>query len=217
MMDFAAARRAMVDCQVRPSDVTHYGIIAAMLWAPRELFVPKSRRDVAYAGAEVPVAPGRTLMEPRIFAKMLEEADIGPRDLVLDLGCANGYSTAVIARMAEAVVGIDPDAALIEQGRGILNQLEVHNAALSAGPLAEGDAAHGPFDVIMINGAAEVIPPMLTAQLKEGGRLVAIRPMGEFGQCRVLTRAGNALSDRYAFDATASLLEGFRRAPSFTF
>ena len=109
MTDFAAARQAMVDCQVRPSDVTRYAIIEAMLWAPRELFVAKARRDVAYAGADIELAPGRVLLEPRTLAKMLESANIGANDLVLDLAPGTGYSTAVIARMAEAVIAIEPD------------------------------------------------------------------------------------------------------------
>ena len=217
MTDFAAARQAMVDCQVRPSDVTRYAIIEAMLWAPRELFVAKARRDVAYAGAEVELAPGRVLLEPRTFAKMLEIANIGANDLVLDLAPGTGYSTAVIARMAEAVIAIEPDPDLAGPTQALLANLEVDNAVIGPGDPAAGDAAHGPYDVIFINGAVETVPEALAAQLKQGGRLVALLRQGGVGQCCVLTRAGAGVSPRHVFDADAPLLAGFERAAEFAF
>lgn len=217
MIDLAAARMAMVDCQVRPSDVTRYALIEAMLWAPREQFVPKSRRDVAYAEAEVEIADGRWLMMPRTFAKMVEAADIGPDDLVLDLCPGTGYSTAVISRMAEAVVAVEPDEALVKQAESTLEALEVDNAVFTTGDAAAGDPAHGPYDVIFLNGAVEQVPTALTDQLKEGGRLVAIVDDGATGQCRRMTRTGSGVSDRVMFDATAHLLDGFSCAKEFMF
>ena len=217
MTDYASARHAMVDCQVRPSDVTRYAIIDAMLWAPRELFVPKSRRDVAYAGAEISLAPGRVLLEPRTFAKMLEVAAIGSDDLVLDLAPGSGYSTAVIARMAEAVIAIESDPDLAGRARSVLAELEVDNAVVSQGDPAAGDAAHGPYDVIMINGAVESVPDGLIAQLKVGGRLVALFRQGGVGQCCLLTRAAGGISRRYVFDADAPVLPGFERQEEFAF
>ena len=217
MTDFTAARHAMVDCQVRPSDVTKYAIIDAMLWAPRERFVPKNRRDVAYAGTEIELAPGRVLLEPRSFAKMLEAANIGPDDLVLDLAPGLGYSTAVIARMAEAVVAIESDPAMAETAQGLLADLEVDNAVVAEGDPAKGDPDHGPYDVIFINGAVEVLPAALSDQLKPGGRLVALFRDGSVGKCRVLTRAAHAVSPRYVFDADAPVLDGFVRKEEFAF
>jgi protein-L-isoaspartate(D-aspartate) O-methyltransferase len=217
MTNFAAARQAMVDCQVRPSDVTRYTIIEAMLWAPRELFVPKARRDVAYAGAEVALAPGRVLLEPRTFAKMIETANIGSGDLVLDLMSGTGYSTAVIARMAEAVIAIEPDPELADWAQALLSDLEVDNAVSTQGDPSAGDSGHGPYDVIFINGAVETLPDALVAQLKEGGRLVSLFRQGGVGQCCVLTRAGANVSQRYVFDADAPLLAGFEQTTEFTF
>ena len=217
MIDYNTARRAMVDCQVRPSDVTRYSIIDAMLWAPRELFVPKAARDVAYVDREIEVAPGRFLLDPRTFAKMLEAAAIGPEDLVLDLAPATGYSTAVIARMAEAVVAIEPDEELVAGAQALFNRLEVLNAAITVGDPVAGDTAHGPYDVIFINGAVDEVPAALTAQLKEGGRLVAIFRRDGVGQCRVMVRAGDSFSDRYVFDASAAVVAGFEREEAFTF
>ena len=148
---------------------------------------------------------------------MLETAQIGKGDLVLDLAPGTGYSTAVIARMAEAVVAIEADETLFSGARRLIEQLEIDNAVVSEGDPAAGDPAHGPFDVIFINGAVEEVPAALTGQLKEGGRLVAIFRDGEVGQCRVLVRIGQTITERYVFDATAPLLAGFGRAEAFTF
>ena len=217
MTDFAAARQAMVDCQVRPSDVTRYAIIEAMLWAPREMFVAKARRDVAYVGAEVDLAAGRMMLEPRTFAKMLETAAVGSNDLVLDLAPGTGYSTVVIARMAEAVIAIESDPELAARAQTLLAELEVDNAVVSSGDPAAGDPAHGPYDVIFINGAVETLPDAVIAQLKQGGRLVALFRQGGVGQCCVLTRAGVGASRRYVFDADGPLVAGFERSSEFVF
>jgi protein-L-isoaspartate(D-aspartate) O-methyltransferase len=217
MTDFAAARQAMVDCQVRPSDVTRYAIIEAMLWAPRERFVPKTWRDVAYAGAEVTLAPGRALLEPRTLAKMLEAAQIGSADLVLDLAPGSGYSSALIAHMAEAVIAIEPDAELADWAQTLLAELEVDNVVVTAGDPAAGDAAHGPFDVIFINGVIDHAPDELIAQLKDGGRLVALFRNGAVGQCCVLTRVGSGISRRFVFDASGPALAEFETAAEFAF
>lgn len=217
MTDFAAAREAMVDSQVRTSDVTRYAIIEAMLEIPRELFVPRARRDVAYAEAEIPIAPGRAMLMPRAFAKMIEAAGIGASDLVLDLAPGTGYSTAVIARLAAAVVAIEPDAELARQATEALESLEIVNAIVSHGDPTAGDPAHGPYDVIFLNGAVERVPEALTDQLKDGGRLVAIFVERGVGQCRVVLRVGDTLAQRIADDITGPLVPGFEKKRVFAF
>ena len=217
MTDFAAARRAMVDNQVRPADVTSYALIDAMQWVPRERFVPRARRDIAYAETDIELAPGRSLLQARTFAKMLEAAAINPHDLVLDLAPGTGYPTAVIARMAEAVVAVEPDPEMAAQAQSLLVELEADNAVVTQGDPAKGDPAHGPYDVIFVNGSIEMLPDALVAQLKEGGRLVALFHDGHFGKCRVLTRAGNGLSRRYVFDGDAPVLPGFEKPAAFAF
>ena len=212
-----AAREAMVDCQIRPADVTRYPIIEAMLWAPRERFVPRQRRSVAYAETEIEVAPGRVLLVPRLLAKMLEVAAIGQRDLVLDLAPATGYSTALIARMAQAVVAVEPDEALAAEAQRLLAALEIDNAVVGPGDPAAGDPGHAPFDVILVNGAVEDLPDGLIDQLRDGGRLVAVFMEDGVGKCRVLTRSGAGVAERYAFDADAPVLAGFDRPAAFSF
>lgn len=217
MIDFEAARIAMVDRQVRPSDVTSFPIIEALLAVPRERFAPSALRAVCYAGDDLPLGGGRVLLDPRVFAKMLDAADIEAGDLVLDLGCGLGYSTAVLSRLAAAVVAVESDAAMAKQASATLTALEVDNAMIEVRPLAEGAPDHAPYNAILINGAVEDVPDALLAQLRDGGRLVAIQMNAGVGRCAVWTRSGDAIVPRRAFDATAPVLEGFRRAPAFEF
>ena len=217
MQDFTAERHAMVDCQVRPSDVTNYAIIDSMLWVPREMFVPKAQRVVAYSEAELRLTEDRTMMPARTFAKMLEQTGVGPDDLVLDLAPGGGYSSAVFSRLCAAVVAIEADATLVRSAGEALSALEIDNVVLTEGAPVEGDPAHGPFDVIFVNGAVETVPDALINQLKIGGRLVAIFIDGAVGQCRVMVRSQNSVSSRYAFDAWASVLPGFEKDKTFAF
>lgn len=217
MIDFEAARTVMVDRQVRPNDVTRFSIIDAMLWAPREKFVPRASRPVAYADAPIELAEGRSLMEARTFAKLLDAAGIGSDDLVLDVGAGTGYSSVVAARIAAAVIALEEDEGMAAQLEELARTLEADNVVVERGPLAAGAPAHGPYDAIMVQGGAERIPQALLDQLKEGGRLVAILMDGAAGACRVWTRQSSGLSSRRAFDATAPVLPGFDAAPAFAF
>jgi len=173
MTDFRHRRITMVDTQVRPSDVTKFPIIDAMLTIPREVFVPESQREAAYVGEHVELAPGRVVLDPRTLAKILDALDVQPVELVLDVGCGLGYSTAVIARLAEAVVAVEEDETMVAEAQARLSAESVDNAAVIGGPLAGGSAKHGPFDVVAIEGAVEEVPAALLAQLKEGGRIAA--------------------------------------------
>lgn len=217
MIDFAAAREAMVDCQVRPSDVTRYPIIEAMLSVPREEFLPEALRPVAYLGEHMPLAPGRVLLDPRVFAKMLDALNVTDSDLVLDIGCGYGYSTAVIARMAEAVVALESDAALAAKAETLLARHSVDNAVLETGPLNAGVPAQGPYDAIIVEGGVEDLPEAITDQLKPGGRIVAIFVEGRGGQARLGVKMAHGITWRRIFDASAPKLNGFEVAKSFVF
>lgn len=217
MVDFKAARTAMVDRQVRPADVTDYAIIEAMLWAPRERFAPMAQREVAYAGEHMPLGKGRVALDCRTFAKMLEAADVGPDDLVLDLAPGLGYSTAVLGRLAAAVIGIEPDETMAQSASQALGELGVDNAVVTEGDPAAGDADHGPFDVILVNGAVERAPDALLGQLKDGGRMVAIWREGALGRCCVTRRSGDSFTTRRVFDADAPVVAGFETPEAFVF
>ncbi len=217
MTDFPTLRSAMVDTQVRPSDVTRFQVINAMLTVRREMFVPTDQRDVAYAGMAIDLGNGRIVPDPRILAKMLDGLDIGPGDLVLDVGCGLGYSTAVIAQMAEAVIGLEEDETLAAEAEANLTTESVDNAVVVQGRLAEGAPQHGPYDVICINGAVEFVPDTILDQLKDGGRIAAIFVDGVVGHCRIGAKAEGHVAWRTAFDATAPVLPGFARTPEFVF
>ncbi len=205
----------MVDSQVRPSDVTRYPIIAAMLAVPREAFVPDARRTVAYAEENIEIAEGRVLLAPRSFAKLLNELDIEPHDIVLDLGCGLGYSAAVIARMADTVVAVEEIEGMAEEAQALLSGLGIDNAAVIEGRLAEGAAKHGPYDVITIGGGVECVPQAITDQLKEGGRIGAIFMEGDLGEARIGMKAEGEITWRHAFNATAPVMPGFVRQREF--
>ncbi|TCP44073.1 protein-L-isoaspartate O-methyltransferase family protein [Rhodovulum marinum] len=217
MPDYDALREAMVDTQVRPSDVTKLPIIEALLAVPREEFVPAALRSAAYVGENLTLAPARTVLEPRTFAKMLEAIDLGPGDLVLDLGCGLGYSAAVMARMADAVVAVEEDAAMAREAQTLLGEQGADNVAVEQAPLAEGAAQHGPYDAIVVEGAVEQIPQAIADQLKEGGRIVALFMEGTLGVVRIGWKVEGTLSWRFLFNAGAPVLPGFARAPEFQF
>ncbi|GKY89537.1 protein-L-isoaspartate O-methyltransferase family protein [Sinisalibacter aestuarii] len=215
MSDSKALRTMMVDTQVRPSDVTKYPIIEAMLAVRREDFVPDALRAAAYADAPVALDGGRVMLEPRTLAKMLDALEIESDELVLDLGCGLGYSAAIIARMADFVVAREEDEALVAEAERRLGAAGVDNVAVIAGPLAAGDDKHGPYDVIVVEGAADLVPDALVAQLKEGGRIAAILTDGSAGALRIGFKRDGHLDWRFGFNATAPVLPGFEKTVEF--
>lgn len=215
MADFASRRTMMVDTQVRPSDVTKYPIIQAMLTVPREVFVPAGWRDAAYAGDHVDLGGGRVVLDARTLAKMLDALDIQPVELVLDIGCGLGYSTAVIARLAEAVIGVEESAEFAREAQAALSDQQVDNAAIMAGPLVAGDAKHGPYDVITLQGGVEMVPDAIIDQIKDGGRIAALFMEGALGTCRIGHKIDGRLSWRYAFNAAAPVMPGFQAPRRF--
>ena len=215
MSDFSTRRVMMVDTQVRPSDVTKFPIIEAMLAVPREVYVPAAKREAAYMGENLDLVPGRVMLEARTLAKMLDALDVQPSETVLDLGCGYGYSAAVIARMAHAVIAVEEDAALAAEAQRTLSAEGVDNAAVIVGPLAAGNAKNAPYDVITLQGGVETVPEALLAQLREGGRIGAIFMDGALGTAMVGYKIDGKLSWRYAFNATAPVLPGFAKARAF--
>lgn len=220
MTDFAAARLNMVESQVRVNAVTDERLIAAMAAVPRERFVPISRQGIAYMDEDIRISDGkapRFLMEPRVFAKLAQLAAITADELVLDIGCGTGYSTAVLSRLAGTVVALESDEDLAAQAGATLSDLGVDNAVVVAGALPDGYAKQAPYDVIFINGMVSSIPDALQSQLRENGRLVAVAGDGVSGRARLYMRAGDAFSGRDAFDANIRFLPGFEPVESFVF
>lgn len=209
MSDFASRRVTMVDTQVRPSDVTKFPIIAAMLDVRREVFVPDAQREAAYVGGNVDLGAGRVVLEARTLAKLLDALDLQPTELVLDLGCGYGYSAAVIAHLAEAVIAVEPDEAMAAEAQRRLALEGVDNAVVIAGAPERGAAKHGPYDAMVVQGGVEVIPETLTDQLRDGGRIAAIFMTGPLGRAMIGYKSDGRMSWRFAFNATAPVVAGF--------
>ena len=226
MIDFAAQRRMMVDGQVRTADVTDLRLLAAMLELPRERFFPDEKASLAYLDLDAPVsAPGqpvRRLLKPMVLAKLIQAAGIAASDHVLDVGCASGYSTALLTHLAGSVVGLEEDEALARQAADAMSWAAnswagLPTAKIVTGPLARGCAGEGPYDVILLQGSAEVIPPALFDQLKNGGRLIGVLGRGPQGKAMFYRRAEADFSGRPVFDAAAAALPGFAKPPEFVF
>jgi protein-L-isoaspartate(D-aspartate) O-methyltransferase len=213
----------MVDGQVRTADVTDLRLLAAMLELPRERFFPDDKASFAYldldALVSAPAQPARRLLKPMVLAKLIQAAGIAEADHVLDVGCASGYSTALLTHLAGSVVGLEEDAALAQQAADALvwASKTSADAKIVTGPLAKGCAGEGPYDVILLQGAAEVIPPALFDQLKNGGRLICVLGRGPQGKAMFYRRADTDFSGRPVFDAAAPALPGFAKPPEFVF
>jgi protein-L-isoaspartate(D-aspartate) O-methyltransferase len=221
MVDFAAARRMMVDGQVRTADVTDLRILTAMQDLPRERFLPEDKAALAYLDLDLAVsAPGqpvRRLLKPMVLAKLIQAAAIAPTDRVLDVGCATGYSTAILSKLGGSVIGLEEDSTLARQAVDAVSSAGLPNVRIVTGPLSHGCPAEGPFDVIVLEGSAEIVPAALFDQLNDGGRLVGTLGRGAEGKATLYRRVNSDLSGRAVFDAAATLLPGFAKPPEFAF
>ncbi len=216
MFDSARARRNMVDGQVRTADVTNPDLIAALLEVPRERFVPAGLEAQAYLDGEITIAPGRALPRPMVLARLIQAARVTNRDHVLDVGCGLGYSAAVLARLAGSVVALEAEASLAAQAKTALSA-NAAGAVVVSGPLPEGWPAAAPYDLILLNGATEIVPDALGRQLKPDGRLVCMFGRSPGAKGTIFRLAEGRLAGRAIFDAAAPLLPGFTAAPAFVF
>ncbi|CAN7636313.1 protein-L-isoaspartate O-methyltransferase [Mesorhizobium amorphae] len=220
--DFSERRVKMVDGQIRTTDVTSAPLLDAMLSVPREAFVGPNQRDLAYIDEDIRISDGanggaRYLMEPSPLAKLLQLAEIGAGESVLDVGCGTGYSSALLSRLARSVIALESDPALAEAAGSTLSALGCGNVAVVAAPLAQGHAAKAPYDVIFIGGSVEDVPASLFDQLSEGGRLVAVEGQGNSGVARLFFKTGGVVTGRRAFNAAIKPLPGFERIHAFEF
>jgi protein-L-isoaspartate(D-aspartate) O-methyltransferase len=217
MFDTAAARRMMVDGQVRTADVTNPDLITAMLAVPRELFVPPTLADQAYYDGDIPLGGGRVLIKPMVLAKLIQAAQVEHSDHVLDVGCGTGYSAAVLSRLAGAVVALEEDAALANSAQAALAASGASGVTVVTGQLSAGWPAAAPYDLILLNGATEIAPETLGKQLKPNGRLVCIFGRPRNGKATIYRMVEGRLVGRPVFDAAEPLLPGFAAPPAFVF
>lgn len=223
MIDFETARANMVDSQLRTTDVTSHSLLSAFMDVPREAFIPEKLAALAYVDADIEIAPAangqpaRYAMEPSPLAKMLQLAEIGPDDVVLEIGAGCGYASAVISKVASSVVAVESDEALAAQAGAVLSAKGFDNVAVVKGPLEKGFASEAPYDVIFLNGSVDVIPETLFDQLRDGGRLVAVLGAGNASTASLFVREGASVSKRFAFNTSVKPLPGFRKVEEFVF
>lgn len=218
MIDYAVARRNMVESQIRPNKVTDPLLLGAFLDIPREQFLPKAKRGVAYVDEDIELGEGRYLMEPMILARLLQTAEVKPTDVTLDIGCGTGYSTAILARLCNTVVAVESNRKLAAEAGAVLGRLGIDNAAVIEGPLERGYAKQAPYDIILFSGAVAEVPEVILDQLGEGGRLLAVIDDGSrVRKGTIMTRLGGVISGRPVFDAATPLLPGFDRKLGFVF
>lgn len=217
MTDYSSARDAMVESQIRTSDVTDLNVLSAFRRTAREAFIPTSRKALAYADCHVETDEGRVMLSPRDLSKMVQAADIDPQDVILDVACGRGYSTAILAQLADTVIGLETDEAAVNRATELLVEADISNAAIVQGDLKSGAAEHGPFNVIFVGAALPALHENWVTQLADGGRLVCIIQNGPVGRVTVFTKSGNAVGEMVAFDASAPYLPGFEPESEFVF
>jgi protein-L-isoaspartate(D-aspartate) O-methyltransferase len=214
-LDFQAMRRAMVDSQLRTNAVNDPRVTAAIESVAREDFVPDARKAVAYIDRAVPLTPTRAMNPALITARLIVEAGIGPTDSVLIVGAGTGYAAAVVAGLAQSVVALDSDSALVSAAKQHLKELD--NVTVVSGDLVKGHAKGAPYDVILIDGAVEDVPEALVRQLAAGGRLAAAVVEDGVSRLCVGYKAGEGFGMTPVLDADAVALPGFAKPKGFSF
>ena len=221
--DYQAARQKMVDSQIRTTDVTSHSVLKAFLTVAREDFVPTPLKPLAYIDTDLQISAagedgvGRYVMEPSPLAKMLQLAQITRDQVVLEIGCGSGYTAALLSLLAGSVVAVESDSTLVDSASETLSEGGYDNVAVVKGDLEKGYAAEGPYDLIFLNGAVEMVPPALFDQLREGGRLVAPIGLGLAAQAHLFVKDGGAVASRAAFNLSVRPLPGFRKVEEFVF
>lgn len=214
---FDMARQNMVESQLRPNSLTDDRIADAIAKVSRELFVPEEKRGVAYMDEDISVAAGRYLMEPITFARLVQAANLGSDDVVLDVACATGYSTAVLSYLCATVVGVEENQDLATKAQDLLTAVEIANADVLTAPHTQGYAKLAPYSAIFLQGAVTTVPQALFDQLEEGGRLLCVVRSQIIGQAHMYTKVNGRIADRVLFDASVPVLPGFEATSTFAF
>ncbi len=211
------ARESMILSQLQTNNVTNNPLLLAMGDIPREKFIPENKVDLAYLDCNIEIFPSRYMISPMFLAKMIQEAVISKDDLVLDVGCLTGYSTAIISMLAATVIGLEPEKKLVDQANKILSDLQIDNAAVLQGDLTEGWPSQGPYNVILLNGSINSLPKKLIDQLTDGGRLVCIENIDNIGKAVCYIKQSNTYGKRLLFDASVPILPGENKKEEFIF
>lgn len=220
MYDFATLRQQLVDNQIRPSDVTDRELVKAILAVPRELFVEPDERPFAYSDRELRMsnaAPDRRLLDPVQLARLIQALAVGPDSKAMVVGCGSGYSAAVLARLAGSVVAVEEHEELARIAAEHLRSLGAANVSVICSRLVDGHAAGAPYNAILIDGAVELVPDALIAQLRQEGQLAVIERGERISRAMLYERIGHGATKWPQFEAWATLLPGFERKREFVF
>ncbi len=216
----AQARTNMITNQLEPSGVQSERLLKAIAEVPRELFVPDALSDSSYLDEDIPLGnTGRYLIEPRVFARLLQAADVKATSRVLDVACGSGYSSAVISKLTKNLVAVESVGELSEIARRNLHQLHC-NVELFNASVISGYSLKAPYDIIFINGAIPCMPEELIGQLAEGGKIVAVlleNPQSGMGQAVSWTKNDKNIHKEVLFDAASPMLVDFTRKTTFEF
>ena len=212
--DFTLARNNMVDSQIRPVRVSDPRLLEAMRTVPREHFLPPAQREFAYVDVPIDLGHQRQLMEPRVLARLLQLAAPRRGERVLIIGAGTGYSAALLAALGLRVTGLEEDERLLPIARAALADTET---SLRQGAMADGLPGEPPFDLVLLEGAVEIIPPSVERSVAKHGRLVTVLLRGATGQGVLAEHSGTGLATRPHFDASAHLLPGFGKPTGFRF
>ena len=218
-LQFAHSRKNMVDCQLRPNKVTDERVLTAFETLPREEFVPRNQRAIAYVDEDLSLPGGRSMMEPMVLSRIVQALDVQQHHSVLVVGGSTGYATAIMACLADSVISIETRTQLVEKSQETLVACGLDNAVAIKGRLTDGFAKEAPYHRILIEGSVETVPDSLLDQLSADGMLAAIwRPADHpVGVASIWTRAGTGFVRKPLFDAQVPLLDEFRAKREFTF
>ena len=216
---FETARKAMIDSQIKPNKIIDERVVSAFASTPREEFVPRALRDVAYIDEDLTLAGGRYIIEAMVMGRMLQALDLKPAQNILLVGAGTGYTAALLSQLCASVIAIDNRNSAVEKTQELLGKMEIGNVAVLKSKLTEGYPSEGPYDAIIIEGGVEVMPEELLSQLAPEGQCAAIwRTSGTAqGEASLWSRSGNGFSRRGLFNAQVPTLSEFKAKPGFVF
>jgi len=217
-MNLEQARFNMIEQQIRPWNVLDTEVLHLLSVVKREDFVPLAHKALAFVDMQIPLGHGQCMLEPRVEARMLQDAAVQKHEKVLEIGAGSGYMAALLAHRAQRVISLEINPELAQMARTNLQQAGIHNAEVREVDGAKGATADGPFDVIMLSGSVAELPQSLLAQLKIGGRLIAIVGDEPVMCVTLVTRTGEAeFITSSPWDTVAPRLLNFPEPSHFTF
>ena len=216
MNHFEKLRKTMVDTQVRPSGVSCTEVIDALASVPRELFVPEYLKNLSYIEENIVFESGRFMVQPRILGKLLENLLIQKDESVLVVGSGCGYMASVVGKLAELVVGVESDKVLIESSEQSVIEAGIDNVIIVESELSLGATQHGLYDVIIFEGAIDLVPDIILSQLKEYGRIAAFFSERNLTEARVGVKVNGILSCRSCFSCDIPVMKEFRKSKTFS-